>query len=235
MHTRDQVKARAAKLRDILKELGNDINHAHALEAVSRLQGYKDWNTCAAAMDRKEKVLPIPKGWQAGGDRREHYDIGIDNAVMFDGAHPAVIRYRQNAPDDATGFATFMQSFDADGYQGKRLKFSAVMKCEDCDGATTIWMRADSDTVQAVAFDNLEDREGASNGPISGSTDWSERTIVLDIPTSAAKISIGFYVRGQGAGYATGFAIEEVAVDVPVTTGRRTGRDGPVNMGLEGA
>ena len=89
-------------------------------------------------MDKKREILPIPKGWQASGDRREYYDIGVDTAEVFDGLHPAVIRYRQNAPKEAAGFAAFVQSIDADEYRGKRVKFSATLKCEDCDGAVTV-------------------------------------------------------------------------------------------------
>ena len=231
MYTRDQVKARATKLREILKDLGNDVTHAHTLEAVARLQGFKDWNTCAAVMDKKEKVQPIPKGWEAGGDRREHYDIGIDTSAMFDGVHPAVIRYRENAAQNATGFATFVQSFDAEDYRGKRIQFSSTIMCEDSDGAATVWVRADSDTVQAVGFDNLESKGvGQPNGPISGTTDWTKRSIVLDIPEAATKMSIGFYLRGKGAGYAAGFSMKQVSENTPLTSGGKVGRSDPVNL-----
>lgn len=231
MYTRDQVKSRATKLREILKDLGYDITHAHTLEAVARLQGFKDWNTCAAVMDKKENVLPIPQGWQAGGDRREHYDIGIDTTLMFEGIQPAVIRYRENAPQNATGFATFVQNFDAEGYRGKRVRFSSAIMCEGCDGAATIWVRADSDTVQAVGFDNLESKGvGDPSGPISGTTEWTKRTIVLDIPETATKMSIGFYLRGKGAGYAAGFSLEQVSKTTPLTSGERVGRSDPVNL-----
>lgn len=233
MYTRDEAKSESARLRDILNDLGHNIGHSHALEVVARLRGYSDWNTCAAAFDAKADILPIPQGWKAGGDRREYYDIGIDSSLRFKGAHPAVIRYRESSPAEATGFATFMQSFDADSFKGKRLCLSAFLKCEDCNGAVTLWLRADSHSKEAIAFDNLEEKGVAhANGPISGSVHWSQRRIVLDIPEAAERISFEFYVRGKGNGYGAGFSLEDVSQSVPTTVGARSGLDAPVNLAL---
>lgn len=45
---------------------------------------------------------------------------------------------------------------------------------------------------QDIGFDNLENRGvDKPNGPIFGTTDWTERTIVMDVPQSATQLSIG--------------------------------------------
>jgi hypothetical protein len=233
MHSRADAKARATKLRAILQDFGHTISHANALEIIARQWHYKNWNTLAAALDKRGEVMPVPPGWQASGDRREDYDIGIDQSIMSMGMHPAVIRYKATAPDQGTGFATFMQSFDAVGYRGKRVQFSSTLKSEECDGAVTIWLRADSDSRRAIAFDNLEGKgTGADNGPIAGNTDWTQRTIVLDVPEAATSIAMGFYVRGKGAGYAAGFALNAVSTDIPLSTAPTNGHSDPVNMML---
>ena len=233
MESRQGAKVRATKLRSILLELGHDINHASALEVIARQYHCKDWNTCAAALNKRAEILPVPTGWQASGDSRERYHVGIDQSILHADSHPAVIRYKETAPKDGTGFATFMQSFDATEYQGKRVEFTASLMCMDCDGATTLWLRADSTSKQAVAFSNLEDKGiGAVNGPISGNTDWTRRFIVLDIPEEAISISFGFYVRGRGAGYAIGFSLNTVSTDTPVSATPSNDHRKPVNLTL---
>lgn len=234
MYSHDDAKARAKKVRAILKDLGHDISHATALEVIARQFNFKDWNTCTAALEKRGLVLPIPAGWQSGGDLPDHYDIGIDQSILHQGLHPAVIRYKQSAPIEAKGYANFTQSFDPVDYRGKRIQFSSTLKCEGCDGAVTLWLRADSNSRRAIAFDNLEDKGiGASNGPISGTTDWTQRTIVLDIPPEATSISIGFYVRGKGAGYAAGFAMNSVSKDIPLSAPVSNGHSQPLNMTLK--
>jgi len=234
MYSREDAKLRAKKLRTILHQLGHEVTHATSLEVIAQLNHFKDWNTCSATLDKRGEVLPIPHGWQSSGDRREHYDIGIDHSIMYSGTHPAVIRYKSTAPKEGTGFATFMQSFDAVGYRSKRLQFSSRLKSEDCDGAVTIWVRADSSNKSAIAFDNLEGQGvGETNGPISGSNDWTQRAVVIDIPAEAEKISIGFYVRGRGTGYAAGFTLNQVSTDIPVTSGPTNSSSEPVNMQLK--
>ncbi|MFK7856248.1 MAG: glyoxalase superfamily protein [Granulosicoccus sp.] len=168
MYSHDDAKSRAKKVRTILKELGHDISHATALEVIARQFNFKDWNTCSAALQKQGMVLPIPTGWRSGGDLPDHYDIGIDQSIAYKGIHPAVIRYKHSSPIYAKGYANFIQSFDPVDYRGKRIHFSSTLKCEGCDGAVTLWLRADSNGRRAIAFDNLEDNgigaSPASNG-----------------------------------------------------------------------
>lgn len=48
MRTADEVKARAANLRELLSGLGHTVKHGQCLDIVSKLEGYTDWNTHAA-------------------------------------------------------------------------------------------------------------------------------------------------------------------------------------------
>ncbi len=220
MYSRDDAKARAKKLRTILRQQGLAISHASSLEVIAQQNNHKDWNTLAATLDKRERDLPMPNGWYAGGDRRDHYDVGTDLSIEYFGLHPTVIRYKNDAPELAIGYAALTQSFNPVAYLGKRMQLSSTLKCEDCDGAVTIWLRADSTSRgKTVAFDNLEENGiGSDNGPISGTTDWTQRTIVLDIPADTSKISLGFYVRGKGAGYAAGFSMSPVSKNIPVSS-----------------
>jgi hypothetical protein len=48
-------------------------------------------------------------------------------------------------------------------------------------------MRIDRGPGQILRFDNMEDRE--ANGALKGDTDWTPRTIVLEVPDDAASIN----------------------------------------------
>lgn len=232
MRSRDEAKSRGTKLRAVLNDLGHPVGHGTALEAVARMAGYRDWNTCAASLDRKAEILPLPEGWMLTGNRPENFDCGRDSTLICDGIHPLVLRRREAAPETEAGFATIMQAFEADQYRGTKVRFSASLKSEGCDDCVTIWLRADSLTRTGVAFTNLEEFGiGEPGGPVTGTTDWTERSIVLAIPENANEIAMGFLTRGSGAGYAAGFSLETVADDVPVTVKGRQAT-GPVNLSL---
>lgn len=53
MRTADEVKARAANLRESLVGLGHQIKHGQCLDIISKLDGYPDWNSHTAAISEK--------------------------------------------------------------------------------------------------------------------------------------------------------------------------------------
>lgn len=50
-----QAKARAGKLRQLLEDLGHQIKQSESLEVISKIDGYRDWNTYVADIDEKQK------------------------------------------------------------------------------------------------------------------------------------------------------------------------------------
>jgi hypothetical protein len=50
------------------------------------------------------------------------------------------------------------------------------VKTQDVSGWAGLWMRVDNRAGRAIAFYNSVDK------PIKGSTDWQERSVVLDVP-----------------------------------------------------
>ncbi len=53
--SKEQIKERAKFLRQILREKHNiDLPHGHALDALSKVLGYKDWNTASALATKSE-------------------------------------------------------------------------------------------------------------------------------------------------------------------------------------
>lgn len=55
MKSPGEVKARAVKLRDVLRVMGHQLKHTESLEVLSKIEGYPDWNTYAAELSKGQK------------------------------------------------------------------------------------------------------------------------------------------------------------------------------------
>jgi len=69
-----QMKGRAKRLRTYLSDLGHTLSHAQSLEAISKEEGCRDWNTLSAQLRQQEIVHdnrpPIQVGDRARGTYR---------------------------------------------------------------------------------------------------------------------------------------------------------------------
>ncbi|MBP0578984.1 hypothetical protein J8I29_06685 [Labrys sp. LIt4] len=230
MRTFRDAKTMAKTLRQGLSERSIHLLHSDCLELVARQFGVSDWNTLAAMIDRRSNsgALRLPEGWSISGSRADAYDMGIDDVEQA-----ALIRFKYSADasdfaDKANAFGTLMQSIVADAYRGKRVMLTALLKAEDVNGAATMWMRIDGTRKDSLRFDNMETR--SVNGALHGTTDWSERHIVLDVPEDAESIHFGFYLRGTGSAWARTFDLTEVGDDTAVTATARPDRSKPINL-----
>lgn len=223
------AKTRAKMLRDELSDLGHNISQSQSPELVSKIHGFRNWNTLNAIMSHDMPLMPTPNGWLIAGDQKQDFEVGTDPNIKHNNAHPAIIRSTKAEP--IMGFATLMQQIKADAYRGQRVRLTAELMSLDCKGAVTIWLRADGpDRGKILAFDNMETRNG-DDGPLTGTTDWTERHVVLDIPPESVSLNFGFYLRGNGAAWASNFKIESVDHDVNVTGGEHTQmHDKPINL-----
>lgn len=55
MKTPNEVKARAVKLREVLRVMGHQLKHTESLEVLSKIEGYPDWNTYAAELSKGQQ------------------------------------------------------------------------------------------------------------------------------------------------------------------------------------
>jgi hypothetical protein len=224
------AKIMAKALRLALSERDLALSHGDCLELVARQFGLADWNTLAAriAAVQNEGGLALPEGWFVtdGTDLRS-YRLGLD--PVMPGAALIESRFKRGSGVDLSGdtYAVLMQSVDGDAYRGQRLKLTAPLKTEDAD-AGTIWMRVDQSPGSVVRFDNMLTRK--RYGAIKGTNDWTARSIVLDVPESAASIHYGFLLQGYGRVWARGFEIEPVGEDTATTAGSRTYPPAPRNL-----
>jgi hypothetical protein len=160
------------------------------------------------------------------GSDPQSYEMSMDDAASRDG-HPT-LRLRSRAA--SSGFGTVMRLDPAEAYLGKRIRLSAMVKCDDVRGWVGLWLRVDGEAKGAsLAFDNMQDR------PILGTRDWARHEIVLPVAREARQIAYGLLLGGEGGAWLDDLRIEVVADDVPAT-GRSKPIERPkrpVNLGFE--
>ncbi|MEM7488729.1 MAG: glyoxalase superfamily protein [Pseudomonadota bacterium] len=222
------AKARARTLRAALAEMGHGVAHGQALDLVARQEGVRDWNALAARLAPLPPLGPVPTGWMRAGARAESYDMGLDAGAGPDGGPCASIRLRPGA-DPADGFGTLMQKVEAAPWCGRRVSLTGRLRASGVQGAVTIWLRADgAERGATLAFDNMEDRDGAV---LSSDTGWEVRRIVLDIPDAARALAFGVYLRGAGQAWCASLGLD-LAPDLPVTSEGPVPAPRPVNTGF---
>ncbi len=175
--------------------------------------------TCTLAVQ-----AAAPTGWFVAGTKPSEYEAGIDAQAAYNG-HPSA--YLKAKVADTGGFGTLMQSFRADKYLGKRVRFSGFVKSDGVQSWAGLWMRVDKEK-DSVAFDNMQDR------PIKGTTGWQKYEVVLDVPQDATGMFYGVLLDGAGAVWLNSVTFEVVGTDVPTTGGKSSKLpDGPTNLGFE--
>lgn len=207
-------KMMAKALRKALAERRIEITHADSLEFVARQFGFANWNMLSARIDAEQSPSVLPEGWKiSGGGRPDVYRIGIDPA------EPGAVRIATVSRSDvvdADHLGSLMQSILADEFRGQTLRISAELKGRGVERGV-LWMRVDPANGRSLRFDNMLSR--ATNGPIRGDVAWTERSIVLDVPTDAATIHYGIMLGGGGELWARNFRLEAVDPASVATTG----------------
>jgi hypothetical protein len=177
----------------------------------------------------------VPPGWKSRGLAPEHYQIAVDTETRHGGAASAVIRSRSR---ESNGFGTLMQCIAADMYRDRRVRLTAMVKAAHVRGWAGLWMRVDAEDADGIEFDNMEDRK------ITGTRDWKQHAVVLDVAQEAAEMCFGALLSGPGAVWVDDFELEVVWPSVKTTARptQPTARTrplgpgfplGPVNSGFE--
>ncbi|WP_193337814.1 glyoxalase superfamily protein [Devosia beringensis] len=219
MHSFMNAKAMAKLLRQALGERHIDITHSDSLELVSRQFGFANWNMLSARIDRAIAGSgPLPDGWFKAGKSPQLYDTRIDQ----ENGATALIASRPDLLDEVRGddFCTIMQSVDAEAFRHRRMRLAGELRTEDVGTGATVWFRIDG-AGGTLLFDNLELQR--PDGPLVGTQDWAERSVVFDVPDTALSLHYGFFLKGTGRCWARRFSLVEVDASVPTNS-----RKGPV-------
>jgi len=161
---------------------------------------------CIVLLSSSSLFCQTPKGWLKLGSHPNDYDMVYDYDVKHQGKTSVRINSRSDTID---GFGTFMQTFKADMFKGKRVRLSAWIKTENANSAH-MWIRLDSPKGM-VGFDNMDNR------PIQGTTDWKQYSIVLDVTDETVFIAFGTFVAGLGTAWVDDYKFEIVDSNIPTT------------------
>jgi hypothetical protein len=172
-----------------------------------------------------------PEGWFLAGSKPAFYETGTDPQNTNNGKSSAFLKAK---PEADGGFGTLMQSFSAEQYRGKRVRFSAYVKSQDVKSWAGMWMRVDGPTPAGggnppvTAFDNMQNRA------IKGTQLWRQYEVVLDVDAKAAGISFGILLDGPGEVWLNSASFEVVSSNTPLTGGALNSNQpsGPRNLEL---
>lgn len=160
------------------------------------------------------KLGDVPTGWHFPPPCAEAgFKLVLTEEKPFAGKHCALLS-RQKGNGE---FGNILQSVDAAGYRGKRIRFRAAVRA-DVAGAgnqAMLWLRVDTAGGNGF-FDNMGDR------PIT-SKDWKHYEIVGDVADDAESIFFGMMLLGNGSA-----ALDDVSFEiVDKATTRPTGKIPP--------
>jgi hypothetical protein len=219
MHSFQDAKLMAKLLRQALAERNVEITHSNSLELVSRQFGMANWNMLSASIDRAGSGEgTLPDGWFKAGKSPQLYEARIDQQ----NGSTVLIAAKTELLHEIRGddFCTVMQSVDAEPFKSKRVRLASELRTEDAGTGATIWFRVDG-ARGTLLFDNLELQR--PNGPLVGTQNWSERSVVFDIPEEAFSLHYGFFLKGTGKCWSRKFSLDEVDGSVSLSS-----RKGPV-------
>jgi photosystem II stability/assembly factor-like uncharacterized protein len=139
--------------------------------------------------------------WYAGGSRPQDYEMGGDPTVTHGSENAGFIRSKVSP---INGFGTWMTNIDPGEYLGKGIRMSAYVRTTNVQDWVGLWMRIDG-ADGTLSFDNMSGR------PITGTTDWQEYEIILDVPENSTGIFFGLLMSGTGEAWVDGLRLEPTA------------------------
>jgi hypothetical protein len=166
------------------------------------------WALAGAPARSATLKLPGLTGWNVAGTAPRDYEVRLDATGGRNHSACAELRARVAK---VTGFVTLTQMASPASLRGRRLQLSAWIKSERVVGWAGFWMRIDNEKHKVVAFDNMQNR------PVRGSTEWTARSIVLEVPHDARKLLFGVIMEGTGTVWVDDFQFSLVGPEVPLT------------------
>lgn len=154
-------------------------------------------------------ITVAPKGWHENGNDVAPYTFGVDFSAVH---HQPKSAYVKSDSAGVNKFGGMMQRIVAPNYAGGSVRLSGAVKSQDTTKGARLWMRVDGPVAgNSFTIDNM------SKQPVAGGPDWTEYTIVLDVPDLATAIAYGFFISETGAAWVNDFKFEVVETDVEIT------------------
>jgi len=183
-----------------------------AFLAVLSLPGSAQKTGLVNGSFEKDRVGGVPEGWVIPKPCMEAgYALEVTRSTAAGGKQSAVLHGQGGDPRI---FGNCMQGIEATPFRGKRVRFSAAVRCEPADGESRaqLWLRVDRPEKKTGFFDNMGDR------PIRDGS-WQRYEIVGDIAEDAHTIVLGLMLLGGGGTAGLDDARLEVVDGGVATTG----------------
>lgn len=150
----------------------------------------------------------VPPAWFQVGGVQSSYTLGVDHSTVHSGSGALAIFGLDSNPARFNGVG---QNIRADSFRGKRLRFRAWVRQAAIAGSDIgIWMRVDGPGV-VESFDNFSSR------PLTGTSDWHQVEIILDVPDDAIGIGFGALMSGRGELFVDDMTFEIIPATGPTT------------------
>jgi hypothetical protein len=162
--------------------------------------------------------------WFLAGRTPQKYAMSSDSSVTCNSS--VSLSLKSTTAASQSDFGTVMSDDKATravplAFLGKRVRLSGFVRADQVTGWAGLWMRVDGPggystngrPAQVLAFDNMQNR------PITGTTDWAQYQVVLDVAASAVNLAYGILLSAEGSTWLSGVNVEVVDATVP-TTGR---------------
>ena len=164
-------------------------------------------NTVQNGSSTTKGTSPIlPEGWHATGSAPNDYHMSVDRQPGQGGKSCGTIKSFMTY---SSGFGSLIQTVPPDLYFGRRIRLSGRIKTDRVEKDAGLWLRTDGKT--ETLLDNMSDR------PITGTTDWTTYSCVLDAPKDCTKIAFGVLLDGKGQVWLDDVKLEIVGPEVPTT------------------
>ncbi len=155
----------------------------------------------------------LPPGWGKSGNKPDDYSVALDNTVHRSGRASGVLRsHATAAAGTGAGTATgvLAQGLRADSLHGARIRVSAWLRTRDVQ-AVRFFVRVDGPDGSVQDFAN------ADGDPVTGTAEWKQRDIIVDVPADALGVTFGFVVQGAGTIWIDDVAVAAVPKATPRT------------------
>jgi len=159
----------------------------------------------------------IPKGWIPIGNHQNKYQMGVDKGSGKDGKDAMTIKSVEKIVDNLI-FGTLASSSLPTQYLGKRVRLTGLIKTKEVSDWAGFWFRVDGQKKgEMLAFDNMKD--GKTDRSITGTNDWKQYDLILDVPFNAKNIMYGALLSGEGQIWFENVTLEIVNSSI-LTTGK---------------
>lgn len=147
------------------------------------------------------------RGWTKSGQNLNRYRTGYEEVATENGEKEAV--YIKASRGNRMTYATLMKSVNLEQHRGKRIQMLTKIKTKRADSVAA-WVKIDGNEA-TLAMDNMANRR------LTGTQDWTEASIVIDIPEEAISMTFGFLMRGKGYAWFESPQLQFVGQDVATT------------------